>query len=65
MQKAVIQLERNQAKQRWELRNGQNTIGTCPASDSNAVCYDLKKSHVKQQKKKSHVTWRMKTAASS
>lgn len=34
MQKAIIQLKRkNQAKQRWQLRNGQNIIGTCPTSD--------------------------------
>lgn len=38
MQKAIIQLEKKnkkqkQAEQRWQLRNGQNIIGTCPTSD--------------------------------
>lgn len=40
-----IQLKRkkNQAKQRWQLRNGQNIIGTCLNYwQTNAVHHDLK-----------------------
>lgn len=35
--------KKNQAKQRWQLRNGQNIIGTCPNYwQTNAVHHDLK-----------------------
>lgn len=34
--------KKNQAEQRWELRNGQNIIGTCPTRQTNAIHHDLK-----------------------